>query len=550
MYRMKESLVKKFNEVDRPSPLACAAALKKFNEVNARLGSWTFNPCYSWEEELYGLFKHELYRFWYTDPSCTEPLVSNWGEIFSSGRLGPGANLLANGTDLYTKLFSSPLTATKALPDVWALCCATHPQFRDAYSNHAWVDAIKVVESNKISFVNKTRDIARLIAVEPTLNTWFQLGFGHHLESRLRAHFGIDLALQPDINRRLATIGSIHDRLSTIDLESASDSMSITMLQNALPKSFFDWLMRLRSPSSRLPDGSVVVNNMVSTMGNGFTFPLQTIVFTCAVVACYRYAGIPYVIRRDSLDSDHVPHGLIDSFDSRNLAVFGDDIICDKRVTHLVIKLLALLGFKVNSDKSFVEGPFRESCGVDSFLGVDVRPVYIKSLRTLQEAFATINRLNVWSARHNVSLRNVVQLILKRFPKALRYPVPLDEDDSAGLHLPWSITESLGKRRRGRFGSFPYTKFRPAFYGYRIDVEKECFQGAARFHVYNPTGLYMCFLAGSIRGYRISVRQTPVRYITKRTLTPNWDYVTPQKLIGKTQSISIRRLVDACGRNL
>jgi hypothetical protein len=60
------------------------------------------------------------------------------------------------------------------------------------------------------------------------------------------------------------------------------------------------------------------------------------------------------------------------------VTVFGDDIIIPIDSRELLYKALEVLYFKVNDSKSFYTGRFRESCGVDSFNGVDVTPVYWK----------------------------------------------------------------------------------------------------------------------------------------------------------------------------
>lgn len=491
-YRQLASLVKKLNQEEEPSEEASQNALKKFIGINDRLKDRAIPYQFVWEEELVGEFKKQIYEFWYTSNDATEPLVSDWTEVFNHGRTGPGASLLAKGTDLYTKLFGSSLSATRDISDIWRTLVVRNPQFTAAYSDPSWVYDIKVVDGNKLSFVNKTQQIARPICTEPVTNMWLQLGFASILELRLKQKYGIDLSIQPEVNRRLATIGSISDQLCTVDLESASDSMSLCMLKECLPRSFMAYLLKMRSPCSRLPDGSVVELNMVSTMGNGFTFPLQTIIFTSAVIASYRYLGIPYVLRGP--------------WDDRNVSVFGDDIIVDRRVVHVLTRLLNLLGFLVNSDKTYVEGPFRESCGVDVFLGVDVRPVYIKQMLTLQDSFTAVNRLNLWSAKTGVSLRNTVQYLLRCFPKAVRYPVPPDEGLEAGLHVPREHLSTEKRVLKGDLGLHSYTIFLAVGLSYKIDVDK-CSILSRRLRLpYNPSGLFVAFLAGSVRGYRIVPR--------------------------------------------
>lgn len=535
-YRQLESLVKKFNQDDYPSEEASQNALKKFLGVNDRLKDKDIVYQYMWEEELVGEFKKQLYEFWFTSSDATTPLVSDWTEVFNRGRTGPGASLLAKDTDLYSKLFGGDLSATRDISDIWRTLVLRNPQFTAAFSDPSWVYETKVVDGNKLSFVNKTQQIARPICTEPVTNMWLQLGFGSILESRLRQKYGIDLSLQPDINRRLATIGSISDQLCTVDLESASDSMSLRMLKECLPPSFMAYLLKMRSPCSRLPDGSVVHLEMVSTMGNGFTFPLQTVIFVAAVVASYRYLGVPYVLRGP--------------WDERNVSVFGDDIIVDRRVVRTLTRLLNLLGFVVNSDKTYVEGPFRESCGVDVFHGVDVRPVYIKQMRTLQDCFVAINRLNLWSSKTGVSLRNTVQYLLRCFPRATRYPVPPDEGLEAGLHLPREHLTIEKRIVKGSFDCISYTAFIAKGFSKKIDVDRGAIMSRRLKLPYNPSGLLVAFLAGSVRGYRILSRQESVRYITKRRITPRWGFLPPQTLPGFPSPDAYSRFLFGCLTNL
>jgi hypothetical protein len=44
---------------------------------------------------------------------------------------------------------------------------------------------------------------------------------------------------------------------------------------------------------------------------------------------------------------------------------------------------------------------------------------------------------------------------------------------------------------------------------------------------YNPEGLLLAFLHGSVRDCRISLRQSDFRYHTKQGITPFWDYIPP-----------------------
>jgi hypothetical protein len=356
-----------------------------------------------------------------------------------------------------------------------------------------------------------------LIAIEPNLNMFYQLGFGRLLEERLVSFFGLDITSQPQINQEAARFGSVTDGLATLDLSNASDSMGKTMLEWALPRPVKDLLWLLRSPYGEAPSGELLELNMVSTMGNGYTFPLETLLFSCIVVACIRSVGAKPIRPYRILGPNHPA-----LFEVGCWGVFGDDIICHRLVAHRVIRLLTLLGFEVNSDKSFVEGVFRESCGRDYFKGRDTRGVYIKRLDTPEARYVAINSLNVWSAKTGIPLRKVV----RRLVDSVRWvPIPPAENHDAGIRVPYSMVESVRRQRgtqaviyRKRLGNPKRLTIKDG----EILVPK---QTKRRF--VNPEGLMLAFLHGSVRDCRISLRQSDLRYHTKQGVTPFWDYIPP-----------------------
>jgi len=94
-------------------------------------------------------------------------------------------------------------------------------------------------------------------------------------------------------------------------------------------------------------------------MGNGYTFELETLIFLAiAMEGCYLSGvnGLPSV----------------------NTFVFGDDMIVPTQAGPTILQLLRWFGFEPNSKKTFLEGPFRESCGGDFFDGEPVRAHYVK----------------------------------------------------------------------------------------------------------------------------------------------------------------------------
>ncbi|DAD50909.1 TPA_asm: RNA-directed RNA polymerase [ssRNA phage SRR5467091_1] len=523
-YSLLGSLLKKFVEGDSPAPQACASALDKFLAVNKRCAEWELQLEFTKDAEVLGLIKQELEDFWYAD-GCT-PLIEDIRACFFDGRAGPGASIKALGTDFYTKMFSGPLSATSGLPEIWERCVTADDRFFLAEARRASIYGTTVVASSNYSFVNKTTTIARGICTEPSINMWMQLGAGAILERRLKSFFGIDLAKQPDLNRRLAQRGSVDGSVSTIDLESASDSLGLKMLRTILPKGMMDILCIFRCPKTKLPTGSELVLNMISTMGNGYTFPLQTVVFSSVVRAVARWHGVR--LTRDTF------------------GVFGDDIICPTEISRDVIRALNMLGFVVNHSKSFVEGPFRESCGADWFRGVNVRGVYIKRLNSVQDTYVAINSLNLWSARTGVALNHTVTYLYESLRG--KSEVPLDEGFDTGVWVPNAYRTRKVTAAKGRLQAYVAWKAEPdRFYitdGYCWTFKHQ------RMRDYNPCGLLLALLGGYIRGYKVSVRRRKTLYVKKRLTTPCWDRWVPAEVSDPRGSVSLRQFVSAWHWNL
>lgn len=505
---MRKNFLRKMECSD---PRAENAALLKFLEANLRCENWKLQLESERDQYLYGHFVAEVRRF-LTSQREERWLIEDYAEIEEGARQGPGVALGARGNDFYTKMFSSPLACTS-------------PAIYDHYLRFArrtsWLGAeirrrheygrCRLVEGNKLSFVPKYRDIARVICSEPSLNMFYQLGIGHVLTKRLNSWFGINLSNQPFKNRALARAGSFSGRYFTIDLEAASDSISFEMCRSVLPSWFFSLLAEFRSPFCFTPIGKRGLE-MMSSMGNGFTFPLQTMLFSCVVVAAAEVANV-------KLD---YPRG--DSIG--NWGVFGDDIIAPTELYDDVKRLLSILGFSVNVAKSFAEGPFRESCGYDAFLGQNIRAVYLKRCRTKQERYAIINRLNQWSATTGVPLPETMKMLVESVPWN---PIPRYEDQSAGIQIPFSLLV-----RRPRFCSdtgsilyFPYVATsRKISIGERVlKVPK-----GEKHRIYNGPGLLISFIGGAVRDSAITIPQKEdgTLYRRARRVAPFWDF-TPTR---------------------
>lgn len=222
--------------------------------------------------------------------------------------------------------------------------------------NSYWVkQRVEVrVDDGKLVFVPKDAKTHRPIIVEPLLNGLFQLGVGTYLKRRL-ASSSIDLKDQGR-NRKLAREGSVTGGLATVDLSSASDTISWELVVKLLPPEWLDFLGQFRTGSFRYSGGPSYQLEKFSSMGNGFTFELESCIFYALALGCVTSVGA----------------------DASNVSVYGDDIIIPVEAMGLLDEVLSLAGFWVNTKKSFWQGPFRESCGADWLSGNDVRPFYLR----------------------------------------------------------------------------------------------------------------------------------------------------------------------------
>jgi len=509
---LRSSLLKKFQD-DIDQKVTDAKALELFVEINEKCRTFALpgpSEMTTIEAVALGEARDFIYRFCYANDQTDngKPLsIVNWPDIAMNYGLGTGANIGSYSTDFLSKVGTSHMSATdQGLHKLFMQGIACDPLWTSVESRRQEFRETAIVRGSRLSFVPKTSKISRTICTEPVLNMLFQKGIGALLERRLRQICGIDLSTQPDKNRILARLGSKDDRFGTIDLSSASDSMSIALVKEFFPRDVFNILMKTRSPFTTLPGGSELELHMVSSMGNAFTFPLQTTFFSAIVHGVYRALDIPiYCPGRHSLG---------------NFAVFGDDIIVVKEAYDLVARMLSICGFSVNMDKSFNTGLFRESCGHDCYDGHNVRGVYIKSLKTPGDRYSAINRLNRWSAKWGISLCSVVSYIMKG-TRFLR--IPIDEMDDAGIKVPLrSIERKKFSKRTGGVKYHVLVHDAISFDLTDVEARPPDMPGWCNNH----SAVLMAAVAGTLRLGRVVIRSS-VRRRTKIRVrySSSWDYI-------------------------
>jgi len=275
------------------------------------------------------------------------------------GKFGPGATFSDRGrlTTVPDKITSTPTLTASA-------CWYMLPYMQTHWGrvNYTKKRGVSWVRGNRYLTVPKTGLIDRSIAVEPAINLFYQLGLGTSIRNRLRSRARWDLDRAQDIHRAMAQTSSITREFCTLDLSNASDTVSLELVRLLLPPAWFRELNALRSPFTFV-DGRWCKLEKFSSMGNGFTFELETLIFAALMSVLLIQNG-----RSGRLGVD--------------VFVFGDDILIPDDLASQAEVVLRYCGFSLNREKSFSGSVgFRESCGGDFFEGADVRSYYIKELR-------------------------------------------------------------------------------------------------------------------------------------------------------------------------
>lgn len=242
-----------------------------------------------------------------------------------------------------------------------------------------------VVPGNRFTTVEKTYKTKRGICIEPSLNVFAQLAVGSVMSDRMKRRIGWDKETCQEYHRTLARIASMTGSCATIDLSKASDTVCYNLVRLVGPKDWFKLWDDLRSPYTYIGQKWVKLEKF-SSMGNGFTFELETALF---VSLCNALKGL------QGISEDDFTPGLA-------ISVFGDDIIVPTSLAELVVKALHWAGFETNREKTFLSGPFRESCGGDFFKGIDVRPIYLrKAYEEPESIISSVNALRRFYRRYN-----------------------------------------------------------------------------------------------------------------------------------------------------
>jgi hypothetical protein len=232
--------------------------------------------------------------------------------------------------------------------------------------------------TSELVCVPKSMITNRTISKEPTSLQYFQQGAMDLIMNFVSDHNYLNRRISfrdQSKSAELARLGSIFGDYATIDLSSASDSVTLYMVKRVFRGTWvLPLLITTRSDNTKLFDGQVIKLNKFAPMGSAVCFPIETIVFA----ACCEH-----VRRTGGGRADY--------------RVFGDDIVIQEAAVEQLLHVLAACHFKVNVTKSFWGTTllnFREACGGEYFNGEEVTPLRVS------RGFKSTTRFTAQSADH------------------------------------------------------------------------------------------------------------------------------------------------------
>jgi hypothetical protein len=309
--------------------------------------------------------------------------------------------------------------------------------------NLGWIDRLEGVEfiepeaemPVKVVSVPKTLKSPRIIAMEPLCMQYVQQALLPILVDALEngpfSKGRINFSDQGP-NQRIARMSSRTQRLATLDMKEASDRVSVFLVESMLDCVPFlrDAVLACRSTRADVPGHGVQHLVKFASMGSALCFPMEAMVFyTIFFVSELERQGLRLTPRNLKKVS-------------RGVRVYGDDIIVPVESVQSYCEALSLFGLRVNSDKSFWTGKFRESCGADWYDGISVTPVYCRRLgpRSRHDSSEVLSWISMSNLFYEKGYWKASQLC-RDWVEGLNLPLPI-VDATSPVHGRLSYTFS------------------------------------------------------------------------------------------------------------
>lgn len=427
-------------------------------------------------------------------------------EILELSGWGPGVTLTRTGREAtVTNKFRQYVELTPALGIHLKPCMgAISPR---------WQPHFKYFEGNRVITVPKNAKTNRVIAVEPSMNLFLQKGVGSAIRKRLK-RCGVDLRDQT-VNQKLAQSGSLTGLLATVDFSAASDTISYMTIMELLPYNWFQLLDTLRSPRGFV-NGELIEWEKFSSMGNGFTFELESLIF--------------YAIAK-SLCTAHLTH------EESPVNIYGDDLICLSRDIEVLLDAFSFFGFKINESKSYWTTYYRESCGSHFWGGTDITPVYLRRYlynrkNSIQEIYSFHNRVVELSRRtiapdfRDKRYKGVISYLFHSVPERARIRIPYGFGNG-GFYTCYSDRPVIN-RKRARQSKLYQSGFVFAAYSFQPKDKYEDDDAVLLTRLYNLwKRTDTRDIDDSLPGGNEVVIPRQGYYVLKRTFSPDWLLMGP-----------------------
>lgn len=334
----------------------------------------------------------------------------------------------------------------------------SHRGYFDPRSNHSINNnVVKNYYTAECQLVPKSYKSARLIAKEHPTRQWYMQAVRAELENTI-ARNGYSKYLDfhdQETNRFQAYASSCDGTMATVDLSSASDSISVSLVRDVFPARLVKLIDKYRSYTFEL-NGKVHITQMAFTSGSALTFPIETILFYSIAKVATEFCGV----------------------DSPAYA-YGDDTLVHTSVYETYCDFLAMLGFTVNMDKSFSTGAYRESCGVEYDDGIDCHTTYFPR-KPLKRDLGSVESIRMVHNSLYIALQSPeilhVTIDLLRLCGLTEYTMStIDqyyEGDIVDIIGPFEKTITIS---RPRYGEIILTPEGKKLKSTKVDVEAHCF---------------------------------------------------------------------------
>jgi len=292
----------------------------------------------------------------------------------------------------------------------------------------------------RVVFVPKTLKTPRVIGIEPVCMQYTQQSLLSIIVPCLEKHhktIGHVNFQKQSINAQLALKSSHDGLLATMDLSEASDRVLNALVERMLASVPLvrDAIQACRSTSATLPTGQTIQLVKFASMGSALCFPIESMVFYTILIAReIRRLRLP--LKSRSID-----------IVKKNVYVYGDDLILPVDGVLSATLGLQALGLKVNSNKTFSTGKFRESCGIQPNHREDVTTVFLRRLppsgrRDVRSVVSLVAMSNLCVDKHMFhTAMGIKDLITK-----LGFDIPYANENAAYVGYKWGFPATIHRR--------------------------------------------------------------------------------------------------------